>query len=82
MRRSDRGDSETTFDDNSTSDRKNFRPLGQTLRKTLFRARHRTKVQKQDEIDDGTIQLQKVRRQLSEVVLKFCLNFDIFFSYK
>jgi len=66
--RTDRGDSDTTLDDNKTSDRKTFRPMVQTLRKTLFRARHRTEVQK-DGIEYGTIQLQ-VRRQLSEVVLK------------
>jgi len=77
IRRSDRGDSDTTFDDNKTSDRKTFRPMGQTPRKTLFRARHRTEVQ-EEENEYDTIQLQ-VRRQLSEVVLRFCSNRNIFF---
>jgi len=78
IRRTDRGDSETTFDDHKTSHRKTFRQMGQTPRKTLFRAKHRTEVQK-EEIEDDIIQLQ-VRRQLSEVVLRFCLNCNIFFS--
>jgi len=76
-RRSDRGDSDTTFDDNNTSDRKTFRPMGQTPRKTLFRARHRPEVQ-EEENEYDTIQLQ-VKRQLSEVVPRFCSNRNIFF---
>ena len=58
--------------------RQNSRPMSQTLRKILCRATHRTKVQKQDEIENGTIEFQ-VRRRLSEVVLRICLNFNIFF---
>ena len=46
IRGTDRGDSDTTLDDDKTSDRKTFRPMGQTLRKTLFRARHRTEVKR------------------------------------
>jgi len=51
--------------------------MGQTLRKTLFRTSHLTEAQEK-ETKNGTIQLQ-VSGQLSEVVLRFCLNFDIFF---
>jgi len=40
---------------NMTPDHQNSRPMSQTLRKILFRATHRTKVQKQDEIENGTI---------------------------
>ena len=43
------------FLNNITSDRLNSRQMSQIFRKILFRATHRIKVRKQDDIENGTI---------------------------